>query len=103
MLEDLIEAIVRFCKRLEAAEIRYLIGGSVASGLWGEPRQTNDADVEVWVSFERAEAFMNAFDAGYIVSRDELYDAIESKRPFASVQMLDVSAILDRKSTQPMQ
>ena len=93
-MEDLIQSIIRLCKRLKEAGIPYVIGGSVASGLWGEPRQTNDVDVEIWVSSESAEVFLSAFDASYLVSRTELMEALESQRPFRSVQVLDSKDIL---------
>lgn len=44
------EAITIFCERLRGCSIPYVIGGSLASGIWGEPRQTHDVDVEVWIT-----------------------------------------------------
>ena len=37
---------------LEAAKVKYLIGGAVALAAWGEPRTTRDLDLIVDLSFE---------------------------------------------------
>jgi|GEM_PF-5402673 hypothetical protein len=34
------DSLCKLVRRLEAVGVRYLVGGSVASGVWGEPRQT---------------------------------------------------------------
>jgi len=93
-MDELAQTIVRFCKRLEAAGIPYLIGGSVASGIWGESRQTNDVDVEIWITADTVASFMAAFDETYIVSEEELISGLESAEEFASVQVLDMDVVL---------
>lgn len=42
---ELFAAIRPVVAALEQLEVAYFIGGSVASGVFGEPRQTLDADV----------------------------------------------------------
>jgi hypothetical protein len=44
---DLIDALLAFLSRLEAAGLRYAIGGTIASGVFGEPRSAAEAEVIV--------------------------------------------------------
>jgi hypothetical protein len=89
---DLEESITRFCEALERHSIRYVIGGSVASGIWGEPRQTNDVDVEVWVGRQNAAEFLSAMSS-YLVSEQGLEEALSSDY-FPEVQVVDEDSML---------
>ena len=42
---ELLAAIARVVAAFEALDVDYLVGGSVASSLFGEPRQTVNADL----------------------------------------------------------
>ena len=44
---DPIKIVNQFIRILEALGIRYMIGGSLASSLYGVPRATQDVDVVV--------------------------------------------------------
>jgi hypothetical protein len=55
---DLIEL---FVARLEALGARYLVTGSVAATLYGEPRATHDIDLVVELSAAHREALPSAF------------------------------------------
>lgn len=51
---------------LEALEIQYAIGGSVASSAYGAYRSTNDIDISIELPLSESERFINAFTAlGY--------------------------------------
>jgi hypothetical protein len=47
MIADPIEIALRVADVLEAHEIRYVVGGSLASSMSGEPRSTLDVDLVV--------------------------------------------------------
>src|SRR5215213_2836149 len=55
---DLIELFVRPLAQLQ---IRYLIGGSVAATIYGEPRFTNDIDMSVFLRTEDASRLREAY------------------------------------------
>ena len=40
-----LKALDRLVEVFESLEIPYAVGGSLASGAWGDPRSTNDVDV----------------------------------------------------------
>ena len=42
---ELLAAVARVVAAFEALEVDYFVGGSVASSVFGEPRQTVDADL----------------------------------------------------------
>ena len=42
---ELLAAVARIVAAFDALDVDYLVGGSVASSLFGEPRQTLDADL----------------------------------------------------------
>lgn len=69
---------------LEAAEIPYMITGSVAAMAYGEPRLTNDLDVVVLLAPRHIPAFRTAFqgDAFYVPDREVILDEIRHRGQF---------------------
>jgi hypothetical protein len=59
-MDDLLRRLVGILERLE---LPYLITGSMASTLYGDPRFTNDIDVVVDLPPGRVSAFCSAFPA----------------------------------------
>jgi hypothetical protein len=55
------ELFVVFIERLETAEVPYMVSGSVASIIYGEPRLTNDIDLIVHVDSGDVSKFTEAF------------------------------------------
>lgn len=41
---------------LTSLNVNYLVGGSVASSLYGEPRYTQDTDIEIWADRTQVES-----------------------------------------------
>ena len=74
--------------RLEGLQLSYALGGSTASGVWGQPRYTNDIDVNVALSPVGRTAFLDAFSTDYLVSESELDDALDSTDEYRMVQAL---------------
>ena len=68
---------------LETLNIRYAIGGSVASSTYGAYRSTNDIDISIEMTLSESERFINAFTAlGYYVYMDAILDAFIWHTPF---------------------
>jgi hypothetical protein len=63
------ELFLLFVRRLNDADVRYFIGGSVAAIFYGEPRFTNDVDIVV---------FLNVADIGKL---PELFPATDFYLP----------------------
>jgi hypothetical protein len=74
---------------LEAANTPYMLTGSYASSLQGEPRLTHDIDLVVAISSVGAQALIRAFPApDYYLDEKSVNDAIASKGQF---NLLDVT------------
>lgn len=68
---------------LESQNIRYAIGGSVASSAYGKYRLTNDVDISVVLEKEQFEPLVKAIEAlGYYVTWDSILDAMIWHTPF---------------------
>lgn len=60
-MEDLFSSFLAVTQKLEAAEIPYMIVGSIASMTYGEPRMTHDLDLVVQVLPKDASKFEQIF------------------------------------------
>jgi len=68
---------------LEALNITYMVGGSVASSFYGEPRSTRDIDIAILLPLEQAPQLVRAFENfGYYVYLDAIIDAAIHGLPF---------------------
>lgn len=67
---DLIEL---FAKPLNDLGVRYLVSGSVAAMLYGEPRVTHDIDLVVFLRMDQIPQLAKVYPAGefYVVSAIE--------------------------------
>ncbi len=79
--------------RLERLGIPYALGGSTASGVWGQPRYTNDLDIGIDLSHEQRVEFVEAFSPEYLISESELSLALQSKEAYRMVQALHLEEV----------
>lgn len=98
--------LVEFLALLERLSIRYTVGGSVASGLHGEPRSTHDTDVLVELRREQSKALVRELRPAFYVDEEGLRRALDESSSFnvihvAGARKFDVfvagSGILDRE------
>jgi len=61
---------------LESLNIEYHIGGSVASGIWGEMRYTQDIDLVADIKESQIDLLSNAFSPRFYISKVAVKDAI---------------------------
>ena len=67
---------------LDRLRISYVLGGSLASSIWGVPRSTNDADVMVLPFPGREEQFAASFPPDFYLSLAGMRDANLKRRSF---------------------
>jgi hypothetical protein len=79
---DAMAIAVSFTQLLERLDIAYLVGGSVASSVHGEPRSTNDIDIVADIRSGHLDALMEAVSPDYYVSRTAARQAIRSETSF---------------------
>ena len=71
---------------LEKTKIPYMIGGSVAAIVYGEPRMTLDMDVVVDIRTEQVKQFVSAFGPEYYVNSESILEAIKNQSQFNIIQ-----------------
>ena len=79
MTLDPIQVALRVAEVLDAMKIRYLVGGSVASSMSGEPRSTLDVDLVVALRATDIEPFSRALEDEFHVDSAALNRAVQEK------------------------
>lgn len=82
MNNEPLEVALRVTQTLDDLGVPYLIGGSLASTLYGEPRATMDADILADLQFKDVEPFVRALTPEFYVDADSIRDAIRNQRSF---------------------
>lgn len=68
---------------LEALNVIYAVGGSIASSTYGETRPTADIDISILLPLEEAQPFVESVQRlGYYVFLDSIVDSMINKLPF---------------------
>lgn len=82
------KVFVQLFGALEGTGVPYVIGGSFASGSWGNPRQTNDLDIAVKIRDDQVETVCEALQDEFMVSANEIREALSSTETYRSFQLL---------------
>lgn len=72
---------------LDALGIPYLVGGSLASSLYGIPRSTNDVDLVVDLAPGQVAALIAALEPDFLVDEEAIGEAIQFRRSFNLIHM----------------
>lgn len=85
--QELLKQVVEI---LTAAGIEYMVTGSVASSLQGEPRSTHDIDLVVCMLPEGAHRLVQAFPPpDYFLSEEAILDALQHRSMFNLLSLND--------------
>ena len=69
--------------KLDSLGVSYMLTGSLASSLQGEPRSTHDIDLVVDLSADRIEPLLQAFPASdYFLQRESVVEAVRTRQMF---------------------
>lgn len=82
MNDDPIAVIFLVIAALEKIGIKYLIGGSFASSIYGEPRATRDADVLADIRAEHAQPLCELLKSEFNISNEAILGAIKHRSSF---------------------
>ena len=80
--EEILATIARIHRACEAVAVPWAVGGSFASGLYGEPRATNDVDVIACLRLGDVRPFVAALGEDVYVDSDVIREAIADCRSF---------------------
>jgi hypothetical protein len=86
-LPDVLAIALDVARRLESAHVPYVIGGSLASSVHGEPRATMDVDIVTDLSQETAARLIAALHPDYYVDADAAREAVKTGDAFNAVHM----------------
>ena len=72
-------------RRLDAIGLPWVIGGSLASSVHGEPRATLDVDMVVLLHARQVNTFVDALARDYYIDRDTVRAAVKDSTSFNAV------------------
>ncbi len=87
MLPESLAVTLQVIDALEAIGVPYLIGGSLASAVYGVARSTLDADLVADLYPEHAEPLARALEGAFYVDVESIRDAIAQRRSFSVVHL----------------
>ncbi len=74
---------------LEKAGVQYIIGGSVASSVWGEERATRDVDIAAIFTSDQIDSLEEQCEWPYIIDAESMRQQLKVREDFASGQILN--------------
>lgn len=105
MTSEALGALEELATVLDRLGVPFVVGGSLASGAWGEPRSTHDVDILVRLAPQQARPLFQALKGDFYVDEEAIDEAVREARVFNVIhlkryQKIDVfvagSGALDR-------
>ena len=81
-LADPIRVVLQVAEALEELGVRYLVGGSLASSLYGIPRTTQDADIVAELTPGDVDRLVGKLQPDFFVDEQAAARAVESRTTF---------------------
>src|SRR5512138_1490625 len=82
MLNEPIEVTLRVTGVLEELGIPYLIGGSLASTLYGMIRATQDSDIVAEIKQDHVNSFVDALQNEFFIDEEMISSAVQHRSSF---------------------
>lgn len=82
MIETELDVLRDISRRLEDAEIAFMVTGSVAMNYYAQPRMTRDIDLVVSLDDAQTDKFLGLFEPEYYFDRQNVARAISQRRMF---------------------
>lgn len=87
MIDDAISAAEQIAATLEELDVPYMVGGSMASSLWGEPRFTRDVDVVAALRDEHVPGLIAALGDRWYADEVLIRGAIARRSSFNVIRL----------------
>jgi len=87
MLSEPLLVVARITKAFDSLSIRYIVGGSFASSVYGIPRSTQDVDLVAEVRMEHILQLVAELAGDFYVDGDMIADAIRRRASFNVVHL----------------
>ena len=85
MATETLEVVHSVAGVLERLGIRYAVGGSVASGIHGEPRSTHDVDMILDLRLEHVSPLVAAMTPSFFIPEAAVREALSRRSSFQAV------------------
>jgi hypothetical protein len=82
MLAEPAVVVAALVRVFDALEIRYVVGGSFASSIYGIPRATQDVDLVADIRFAQVDPLVEALAKEFYVDADMISDAVRQRASF---------------------
>ncbi len=92
--DPILRVALRVAEVLEACDVRYLLGGSLASSIYGEPRSTLDIDLVIALTQPAVEEFVSRLGEEFYADAEVIRRAID-QRSSANLLHLPTSLKVD--------
>jgi hypothetical protein len=87
VVTDVIPLLLLVTKCLDELDIRYVVGGSLASGMHGELRATNDVDILVDLPMEKIAPLVEVMKPDFDIWEDTVRAAVAARQSFGSLHI----------------
>ncbi len=84
---ELLRAVAKVVAAFEAQDIEYLVGGSIASSVFGEPRQTLDADLVARLLGRHAEPLVQRLSPEFYAELPAILRAVQNQSSFNVIHL----------------
>jgi hypothetical protein len=84
---EILAVTVKVVEAFEALRIPYLIAGSIASGVYGDPRSTRDIDFVAAIETPLIEPFVRALGEGFYLDIELVRDAVRDRHSFNLIHL----------------
>lgn len=81
------EVLLKLARIFNTHGIRYLVGGSFASAIYGHPRSTQDVDIVADLSLEKSAALQTALADEFYSDPQSIQNAIRSRSSFNALHL----------------
>jgi hypothetical protein len=87
VLAEPVEITQQIARILDGLEIRYFVGGSLASSLHGVPRSTQDVDLVTDIKMKHIPEFVSACAPEFYIDADMIREAIRRQTSFNIIHL----------------
>ena len=87
MLAEPFLIVAKLAHVFDELAIRYVVGGSLASSIYGIPRATQDVDLIAEIKLSHVEAIANALSEEFYVDVEMIRDAIKRRASFNVIHL----------------
>jgi hypothetical protein len=87
MLAEPFLVVAKLAHVFDELAIRYVVGGSLASSIYGIPRATQDVDLVAEIKLSQVEPITNALSEEFYVDANLIHDAIKRRASFNVIHL----------------